>query len=59
MDNARTQGELPNSGYMLRSTQEHACLRISAKAVDMPEDRPQTPQSTRYFVHLFILLKSQ
>ena len=27
--------DAPNSGYMLRFTQEHACLRISIK--------PQTP----------------
>ena len=32
-------GDVPNSGYMLRFTQEHACLRISTKPVDMPEDR--------------------
>ena len=31
-------GDVPNSGYMLRFTQEHACLRISTKPVDMPED---------------------
>ena len=36
-------GDIPNSGYMLRFTQEHACLRISTKPVDMPEDSPQTP----------------
>ena len=36
-------GDVPNSGYMLRFTQEHACLRISTKPVDMPEDSPQTP----------------
>ena len=29
-------GDVPNSGYMLRFTQEHACLRISTKPVDMP-----------------------
>ena len=28
---------------MLRFTQEHACLRVSTKPVDMPEGRPQTP----------------
>ena len=27
-----------NSGYMLQFTQEHACLRVSTKPVDMPED---------------------
>ena len=32
-------GDVPNSGYMLRFTQEHACLRISTKPVDMPEIR--------------------
>ena len=37
-------GDVPNSGYMLRFTQEHACLRISTKPVDMPEGSPQTPQ---------------
>ena len=31
-------GDIPNSGYMLRFTQEHACLRISTKPVDMPDD---------------------
>ena len=36
-------GDVPNSGYMLRFTQEHACLRISTKPVDMPQDSPQTP----------------
>ena len=29
---------------MLRFTQEHACLRIRTKPVDMREDRLQTPQ---------------
>ena len=34
-----TVGEVPNnSGNMLRFTQEHACLRVSTKPVDMPED---------------------
>ena len=36
-------GEVPNSGYMLRFTQGHACLRVSTKPVDMPESCPQTP----------------
>jgi len=36
-------GDVPNSGYMLRFTQEHACLRISTEPVDMPQDSPQTP----------------
>ena len=31
-------GDDPNISYMLRFTQEHACLRISTKPVDMPED---------------------
>ena len=32
-------GDVPNnSGYMLRFTQEHACLRVSTKPVEMPED---------------------
>ena len=31
-------GDVPNSGYILRFTQAHACLRISTKPVDMPED---------------------
>ena len=32
-------GDVPNnSGYMLRFTQEHSCLRVSSKPVDMPED---------------------
>ena len=39
-------GYVPNSGYMLRFTQEHACLHISSKPVDMPEDSPQTPHIT-------------
>ena len=38
-------GDVPNSSYMLRFTQEHACLRISTKPVDMPEDGPQTPHA--------------
>ena len=38
-------GDVPNSGYTLRFTQEHAYLRISTKPVDMPEDSPQTPQT--------------
>ena len=36
--------EIPNSGYVLRFTQQYACLRTSTKPVDMPEDRAQTPQ---------------
>ena len=55
MDNARKQsellclvvGEVPNSGYTLRFTQEHVCLRISTKPVDIPEDSPQMPQNSR------------
>ena len=32
-------GDVPNNiGYMLRFTQEHACLRVSTKHVDMPEN---------------------
>ena len=31
-------GNVPNSGYVLRFTQEHACLRINTKLVDMSED---------------------
>ena len=31
-------GEVLNSGYMLRFTQENACMRISTKPVDVPED---------------------
>ena len=31
-------GDVPNSGNMLRFTQEYACLRISTKPVDMRED---------------------
>ena len=31
-------GDVPNSGYMLRFTQEHACLRISTIPVHMPEN---------------------
>ena len=34
----RIVGDVPNSGYMLRFMQEHACLRISTAPVDMPED---------------------
>ena len=34
-------GDVPNSGYMLRFTQEQACLRISAK--------PQT-------LHVYIII---
>ena len=41
----------PSSGYMLRFTQEHTCLRISAKPVDMPEDGPQTPQHPLKVTH--------
>ena len=37
-------GDLLNSGYMLRFTQENACLRIDTKPVDTPEDGPQAPQ---------------
>ena len=33
-----TVGDVPTSGYMLRFTQEHVCLRISTEPVDMPED---------------------
>ena len=59
MDNVRKQsellrlvvGEVPNSGYMLRFTQGHACLRISTKLADMPEDRPQTPQHPPRVTH--------
>ena len=36
-------GDVPNSGYMLRFTQEHACLRIGTKPIDMPQNSPQTP----------------
>ena len=44
-------GDVPNSGYILRFTQEHACLRISTKPVDMPEDSPQTPQHPPKVTH--------
>ena len=44
-------GDGPNSGNMLRFTQEHACLRISTKPVDMPEDSPQTPQHPSNVTH--------
>ena len=37
-------GDVLNGGYMLLFTQEYACLLISTKPVDMPEDSPQTPQ---------------
>ena len=42
-------GDIPNSGYMF--TQEHACLRISTKPVDVPEDSPQTPQHPPKVTH--------
>ena len=44
-------GDVPNSGYMLRFTQEHACLRINTKPVDMPEDSPETPQHPPKVTH--------
>ena len=32
-------GDVPNnSGYMLRLTEEHVCLHVSTKPVDVPED---------------------
>ena len=37
-------GDILNSGYMFRFPLEHACLRISTKPVDMPEDSPQMPK---------------
>ena len=37
-------GDVPNSGIMLRFTQDHACVGISTKPVDMPEDSVRTPQ---------------
>jgi len=40
-----------HSGYMLRFTQEHACLRISTKPVDMSEKGPQTPQHPPKVTH--------
>ena len=42
-------GDVPNIGYMLRFTQEHACLRISAKPVDMSEDSIIDVASNFYF----------
>ena len=42
-------GDGPNSGNMLRFTQEHACLRISAKPVDMSEDSIIDVASNFYF----------
>ena len=42
-------GHVPNSGYMLRFTQEHACLRISTKPVDMPEDSIINVVANLYF----------
>ena len=36
-------GDVPNSGYMLRFTQEHARLRISTKPVDIVPRRHSTP----------------
>ena len=51
-------GEVPNSGYMLRFTQEYSCLRISIKPVDKPEDRPQShrqpPGDNNSILHLKI-----
>ena len=44
-------GDVLNSGYMLRFTQEHACLHISSKPVGMPEDSPQTPQHPSKVTH--------
>ena len=43
-------GDVPNSGYMLRFTQEHACQRISTK--------PQTPHVyiINIVVQIFIFL---
>ena len=59
MDNARKQsellclvvGEVPNSSSMLRFKQKHVCLSISSKPVDMPEDRPQSPQHPPRVTH--------
>ena len=42
-------GDVSNSGYMLRFTQEHACLRISTKPVDMPEDSIINVVANLYF----------
>ena len=44
-------GDVPNSGYMLRFTQEYACPSISTKPVGMPEDGPQTPQHPPKITH--------
>ena len=47
-------GDVPNnSGYMLRFTQEHACLRVSTKPVDMPEDGIIDVVPTRSFFFLY------
>ena len=35
--------------YMLRFTQEHACLPIRTQAVDMPADIPQTQHTVANF----------
>ena len=40
LENVLIVDEVPNSGYMLRLTQEHECLRLSTTPVDMAEDRP-------------------
>ena len=46
-------GGVPNSGCMLRFTQEHACLRVSTKPVDMPEDGIIDVVPTRSFFFLY------
>ena len=47
-------GDVPNnSGYMLRFKQEHACLRLSTKPVDMPEDTRGLSMSSPLFLRIF------
>ena len=42
-------GDILNSGYMFRFPLEHACLRISTKPVDMPEDSIINVVANLYF----------
>ena len=52
-------GDVPNSGYMLRFTQEHACLRTSAKPVDMPEDSIVDVVAIYIYIFFFLMRTCQ
>ena len=52
-------GDVPNSGYMLRFTQEHACLRTSAKPVDMPEDSIVDVVAIYIYIYFFLMRTCQ